>query len=71
MSAEALAVLQDRRYLLEAALEDGDADLLGRPGPAEIRAAYDDLAAAAREVVAAPLEALALGDDSLPPDPSQ
>ncbi|MCB2223901.1 MAG: hypothetical protein KQH83_06955 [Actinobacteria bacterium] len=63
--AEALRALGDARYLLEAALDDTTSDLAADPG--EAASAYDALAAAAREVLAVQVEAVALGDDASPP----
>ncbi len=42
--------LHDRLYRLEAAIEDVDADLSGRPGAGAYRRAFEHLYEAARDV---------------------
>ncbi len=53
--------IADRRYRLEAAVEDVVADLAADPG--DLRAAFDHLLEAARDLIAFPLEPKALGDE--------
>jgi hypothetical protein len=62
--ARSLAELRDGLYLLAAALEDGERDLAGGATGGEVRAVYDELAAAAGQLAGVDLEVLALGDDA-------
>ena len=61
IGTETLASLRDRLYVMETALEDAAGDLSGNPTPGEIREAYDNLAAAAGQVLEIPVEPTAVG----------
>ena len=56
VSEEDLRRLHDRLYLLESALEDVEADLEGKPGPAAYREAFDHLYEAAKDLVGVVVE---------------
>jgi len=63
ISAAALEVWRDHRYILATVLEDGAQDLADAPGPEEIQEAYHHLAVAAAAALEVPLEPVALGPD--------
>ena len=55
-----LALLRDRLYVMESALNDGTEDLRGGSTPEEVRAAYEQLAAAAAQVLELHIEPTAV-----------
>jgi hypothetical protein len=60
VAVDGLRALRDQLYALEAALDDVEHDLRGRPSPADYRDAFRHLYAAAAQLRGAGLEPIAV-----------
>lgn len=69
VAVDGLTALQDRLYALEAALDDVEHDLRGRPALADYQDAFRHLYAAAAQLRDAGLEPIAMLEQGDPEDP--